>query len=199
MPEAMQRLHGLESFLESRSPTRSGESGVTAEVLGELSYLNLRGNALDPELVEKIEESLGQDLPIQPNTASISNHKVCWLGPDEWMIESDTADGAKLTDRLNAAIDGMHAAVNDLSGSLVTIRLSGDKVTTLLSKGCTLDFHADVFKPGDCAQSGLAKANVLIRRADAADIFDVVVRRSFAEYLALWLERAAGDSGIEFR
>jgi sarcosine oxidase subunit gamma len=60
-----------------------------------------------------------------------------------------------------------------------------------LAKGCTLDFHPRVFRPGTCAQSGLAKANVLIRLGDDPDSFDVVVRRSFADYLLRWLRHAA--------
>ena len=68
----------------------------------------------------------------------------------------------------------------------------------LLAKGCTLDFHPRVFSAGQCAQSGLAKTSVLIAMVDDRPTFDVIVRRSFAEYLALWLQHSGAEFGIQF-
>ena len=78
------------------------------------------------------------------------------------------------------------------------LQLQGPGVRTLLAKGCTLDLHPSVFTISSCAQSGLAKANVLLCLADEAPTFIVVVRRSFADYLCRWLAHAGRDMGIAF-
>jgi sarcosine oxidase subunit gamma len=44
-----------------------------------------------------------------------------------------------------------------------------------------------------CAQSHLAKAPILIRQVDESPSFEIVVRRSFADYLWVWLEDAASE------
>jgi sarcosine oxidase subunit gamma len=98
---------------------------------------------------------------------------------------------------LDDALSGVHATLNDVSGGLVALRIGGKDAAALLAKGCTLDLHPKVFKPGQCAQSGIAKAGILLAKVDD-ETFDVYVRRSFAEYLALWLQRAGAEFGIRF-
>ena len=78
------------------------------------------------------------------------------------------------------------------------MRINGPRVRDVLAKGCTLDFHPAEFEVGACAQSGLAKANILIGLIDEKPVFEIVVRRSFAEYLVLWLEHAATEYNVEF-
>ena len=71
----------------------------------------------------------------------------------------------------------------------------------MLAKGCPLDLHPRAFTPGSCAQSLLAKADVLIHlRADDprhGPTFDLYVARSFAHYLWAWLEDAGREYGVQ--
>jgi len=153
----------------------------------EMGHINLRGNAGDSRFVDSVSELLGQSLPSQPNTFSDSEHRVYWLGPDEWQIVTGPQHVAGLLKLLERQLAGQHAAVNDLSGGQVTLHLSGNGARPLLAKGCTLDLDPSVFQVGDCAQSGMAKANVLIGCIDAAPVYEIMVRRSFSEYLQHWL------------
>jgi sarcosine oxidase subunit gamma len=75
--------------------------------------------------------------------------------------------------------------------------LLGAAARRLLTKGCTLDLHPGVFGPGQCAQTGLAKAGVLIRPLPDNSGYDLIVRRSFADYLWQWLLRAGREYRIE--
>ena len=99
---------------------------------------------------------------------------------------------------LEEASQDRHVAVNDLSGGQIALELKGPNCRDLLAKGCTLDLHPSVFSVGDCAQSGLAKASVLIALTDETPTFLVVVRRSFSDYLCRWLAHAGSDEGIVF-
>jgi len=175
------------------------DPGVTIEIRSDVGHINLRGNPENPGFVKAAEAALGQPLPVDANTITDAGHRVFWLGPDEWLVMTASGNTAELLQRLKDALAKYHASVNDISGGNITLSLSGGRVRDLLAKGCTLDLHADVFKAGACAQSGLAKAGVLIGRVDDSDTFDLIIRRSFADYLMRWLRRAGSEFGIEFR
>ena len=116
-----------------------------------------------------------------------------------------------LTTRLADALADWPYALTDLTGGQICIRLSGRGARDVLAKGCTLDLHPRAFQPGQCAQTVLGKASMLIARsragtnspvsddagsADDAGVFDIVVRRTFAEYAADWLYRSAEEYGV---
>ncbi len=196
MSESPVRRHGLEPLLSEPGISRAAEPAVTVTVRGNLGYINLRGRASDPAFLEVAEQELAQPLPVEPNTFSTGENRVCWLGPDEWLVVTPIAAATDLAQRLEKVLSSCHAAVNDISGGQVTLQLEGSGCRDLLARGCTLDLHPHVFRVGDCAQSGLAKANVFIALVDDTPAFMVVVRRSFADYLCRWLARAGCDQGI---
>jgi heterotetrameric sarcosine oxidase gamma subunit len=113
--------------------------------------------------------------PVEPNTSA---GRALWLGPDEWLVI-----GAREEDFPDAA-----AAV-DVSANRVCFELVGDDVEDVLAQGCSLDLDASVFAPGRCAQTLLAKAQVILHRRDA-ETFRILVRPSYANYLRAWLEDA---------
>jgi sarcosine oxidase subunit gamma len=86
--------------------------------------------------------------------------------------------------------------VTDVSSGQTVIAIDGEYARDLLAKGCTLDLHPRVFGPGACAQTLLAKAPVLICQRRDATRFELIVRRSFADYLWRWLEEAAKEFGM---
>ncbi|HSM31770.1 MAG TPA: sarcosine oxidase subunit gamma family protein [Woeseiaceae bacterium] len=198
MSDSLVRRHGLESFLAEPAAMPSGDAGATLTVRGDLGHINLRGRASDDAFLRSAEQALGQALPVEPNTFSTGQHHVCWLGPDEWLVVTPVAGAAELAGRLEQALAPVHAAVNDVSGGQIALILRGAKCRELLARGCTLDLHPREFKPGDCAQSGLAKANILIASLDDAPTFMLIVRRSFSDYLCRWLAHSGSDAGIVF-
>ena len=161
-----------------------------------LGHLNLRGDSDDAGFMSAAESVLGFGLPTEPNTVAANGDLLAlWLGPDEWHIVTLPAAQTPLMDSLEAAFDGMHVAVTDVTGGQAVIVVSGPRARDVLVKGCPLDLHPRVFKPADCAQTLLAKANVIIRCVDDSPSFELIVRRSFAEYTALWLQDAALEYG----
>ncbi len=174
------------------------ETTVIVRALDDVGHINLRGDPHDADFVTAVESALGQSLPVAANTMSEGDHRVFWLGPDEWLITVSADKTVDLQAALADKLAGRHTAINDVSGGNIVLRLCGDSVRDLLAKGCTLDFHADFFKPGTCAQSGLAKASVIIGLIDEPQSFDLIVRRSFSDYLLQWLAHAGREYGIEF-
>lgn len=199
MSRLLDRRHGLEPLLAELSGSRTADPGASVTIRNDLGHINVRGRAADAGFVQSVEQVLGQALPVKPNTVSLDQHEVFWLGPDEWLVATPSGVAAELAGRLKHASTGIHASVNDISGGQIALMLQGPKCRDLLARGCTLDLHPGVFAVGDCAQSGLAKANVVLALVDDKPTFMVVVRRSFSDYLYRWLAHAGSDDGVTFR
>jgi sarcosine oxidase, subunit gamma len=172
------------------------EALVTVQELTDVGHINLRGGANDAAFAAAVKSVCNTALPTSANTVSQGDIDAYWLGPDEWVLLMAAEKVTALKLALDTAISGRHAAVNDLSGAFVSLRLSGQKVRELLAKGCALDLHPDVFLSGTCAHTGLAKAGVMLAVHDPHVL--LVVRRSFADYLMHWLRAAGAEYGIEF-
>lgn len=173
------------------------DSPLHLRIPDDVGHINLRADPRQDDLRKTIEAVLGQSLPAA-NTLSDGEQRVFWLGPNEWLVTANATRTAHLFACLNESLQDRHTAINDISGGNIVLQLTGEAARELFSKGCTLDFHPDVFKVGDCAQSGLAKATVLFGLIDAAPTFEVIVRRSYADYLLAWLRRAGRECDIEF-
>jgi len=193
MSDSVILRHGLEPFLSSRTDQSGSDDGIHIRVQTDLGHINLRGDAANPDFLAAVATVLQQELPVSANTMTTGDHRVFWLGPDEWQIVTAADNTARLLAGLREALTGSHATLCDLSGGQVTLRLTGSGVREVLAKGCTLDLSPATFAIDACAQSGLAKASMLIGRIeDAGPAFEIIVRRSFADYVARWLHHAAG-------
>jgi sarcosine oxidase subunit gamma len=137
---------------------------------------------------------LGLALPREPNRGvDGGGRSALWLGPNEFLIVTEPGAEATLVTALRQGLGGQRAAVTDVSDGRTIIEISGRNARDVLAKGCGLDLHPRVFGPGQCAQSGLAKARILLRQIDASPRFEIFVERSHAEYLWLWLNDAARE------
>jgi len=140
--------------------------------------------------------ALGVDLPTTPNTwVPADAGRAVWLGPDEWLLSSTTEAPEDLEARVRAAVVPLGGAATDVSAQRIGLRLTGKRVRDLLAKGCSIDLHPRVFGRGSSAQTALGQAGVvLLALSDAGDDYAVLVRSSFAGYLADWLL----DAALEF-
>ena len=168
-------------------------------------YVNLRGNPGDAAFLNAASDALGIGPPVEPNTVARpapparAEVTLCWLGPDEWMVITPPDRQTGLMAAMLQATNGLHAAVTDLTGGYTTIQLSGPRVRDLLAKGSTLDLHPRSFGAGQCAQTNVGKTGVLmIPAVNAGDdqSFQLVVRRSFADYLFQWIEDSSAEYGL---
>lgn len=103
---------------------------------------------------------------------------VLRLGPDEFLI---IGDGPPLPSTV------------DVSAHRTTLELSGPRARDVLEKGCTIDLHPRAFRAGDCAQTNLARTQVILWQPADDPAYRLLVRASFARYLADWLTDAAAE------
>ena len=140
--------------------------------------------------------ALGVDLPTAPNTwVPTGTGRAVWLGPDEWLLTSSTEAPEDLEARVRAAVLPLGGSATDVSAQRIGLRLTGARVRDVLAKGCSIDLHPRVFGRGSSAQTALGQAGVvLLALSDTGDDHLVLVRSSFAGYLAEWLL----DAALEF-
>ena len=191
MAEHIQRQHALVSFFNGNGVPDSDNSGMRLEVRSHYSYLNLRGDPGDERFLQAVQQTLGHSLPGVPNTFTVGDHTSFWLGPDEWLLSIALGREKEIAGQLEKNLAGQCYSLVDVTGGQLLIRLSGNHGREVLAKGCTLDLHPRIFKAGQCAQTTLAKTSMLIALIDNTPTFDIIVRRSFAEYAARWLRHSS--------
>jgi sarcosine oxidase subunit gamma len=165
-----------------------------------VEQLNVRADAAGAE-------RLG--LPLAPNTvAPVAGGTALWLGPDEWLVVADdpaagggpargpaAAGGGAIERALRAAAGDAFVTFVDVSANRVVLDLAGPCALEVLMKGCALDLHPRAFGPGRCAQTTLARAQVILECLDHG-AWHIYVRPSFAPYLTAWLADALAESAL---
>jgi sarcosine oxidase, subunit gamma len=183
------------------APERGAARGVRLAERGDLGKIDLRGDPQDRAFMAGVGRVLDLVLPTEPlSSAAKGRITALWCGPDQWLITCPYGDVTLFMTSLAEALDGVHAALTDLSDGRVAIRLAGPSARDVLAKGCPLDLHPRAFSSGRAAGSLLAKADVLIHLLEdepgRGPVFDLYVARSFAPYLWAWLEDAALEYGV---
>jgi len=181
----------LHYFLGMRSGTQP--PSIVIRESTSLGHLIIRGDASKPEFVAGIQQALEIELPVKPRTSSIGRDaRLHWLGPDEWLLLVDREVESHIESKLRLTLTG-HYGVTIVTGGQTLINVSGKELESLLRKSSVYDFHPSHFQVNDCVQTTFAQATGLFCKC-ADGSFDIVIRRSFADYLARWLL----DAGAEF-
>jgi sarcosine oxidase, subunit gamma len=184
------------------APERGAARGVRLAERSDLGKIDLRGDPQDRAFMAGVGRVLDLVLPSEPCSSSAKGQVTAlWCGPDQWLITCPYDDVPLFMASLAEALEGVHAALSDLSDGRVAIRLAGPSAREVLAKGCPLDLHPRYFSSGTAAGSLLAKADVLIHLVQdsprRSPVFDLYVARSYAPYLWAWLEDAALEYGLQ--
>jgi sarcosine oxidase subunit gamma len=159
-----------------RSPL-AGYPGIT-----EIPFLTMVNVRVAPTSTAagNISSRLGGPLPVVPGSVvDAGDRHILWLGPDEWLVVGPDGDR-----RLLALLQEPGASVVDVSANRTTIEVRSRE---LLEHGCTLDLHPRAFHAGRCAQTTIARTQVILWQTADDPVYRLLVRGSFATYLADWL------------
>ena len=193
------------SPLAHRTPLE-GEGGEVA--LAEIAHRGLviiRGAPDD--VATALEDVLGIAAPAGPPTSAADERaRIVWLGPDQWLLIISSGDAADIAGKLSGALEGRHHQVVDVSSYYTTIEIKGARARDLLAKVAIIDLHPRAFRPGDAVASVFAKANgwLILREepegggneAAGAPAFELITRRSHADYLWCLLAEAGREWGL---
>jgi len=171
-------------------------TGVTFAEATIASAWNVQGRAERRLFLDEAQMRFGVSLPVDPNTTAKSDTVTAlWLGPGSWLLVSRNGAQPGDFESSRAGLNAAGGALFDVSDSRVAWTISGAHAATVLAKGCPLDFHPQVFRPGTCAQSLLGHIGALFVKE--ADAFTVMVARSFARDVWHALTGAAAQYGYQ--
>jgi sarcosine oxidase subunit gamma len=176
---------------------RKGKSsaGVTLREKKLLGHLVIRGDAKDAAFAGGVHSALGLELPVALTLVANGDTSLQWLGPDEWLLIVPGGTEYEVEQRLRKALDGQHIAVVNVSGGQTILELSGPKVREVLMKSTSYDVHPSNFPVGKAVGSNFAKSQLVIRHT-GEDTWELLVRRSFSDYIWLWLQDASAEYGL---
>ncbi len=167
-------------------------SSIHFEEKAFLGHLVLRVDGADKNFQKGIKNCLGVELPTTALTSQQSDTAtLCWVSPNEWLIMVAGDQTFAIESALREQLTGHYALVN-VSGGQTLLSISGDNVINLLKKSGGYDFSGTDFVIDKVITTNIASAQALIRRV-ATNQFDLVIRRSFADYLFSWLDDAASE------
>lgn len=200
------RYSPLAAYAE-RLEAAGSDAAVRVAELPFLAMVELRLDPRDGDAAARAQEALGLPLPGDAGTWSGDAERgVLWMGPDWWLVVGAPGSEERTAERLRFALGVAAASVVDVSAQRTTLQLTGPRARDVLMTGCSVDLHPRSFPPGRCAQTLLAKAQVVVYRlgdghgpgpAGSADAgvpaYRILVRASFARYLAAWLLDAMAE------
>lgn len=182
----------LENLISTFRSNNSGQKRAFIRVENDMNFFLIRSSN-DEKTCGYAKEILNQSLPLKFNTFNSGNHEIYWLRPNEWLVA--TKENIKsISSKIDQNID-IH--IIDQSGGFAQMRLDGENSRDILEKGCPLDVSSGVFSAGMCAQTNLAKSNIILAQLDDSPSYNIIVRRSFSDYMAEWILNAGKEYNIE--
>ncbi|HCR98357.1 MULTISPECIES: sarcosine oxidase subunit gamma [Halomonas] len=185
------------SYQQHPVPRTNGQAGVVLREKALLGHLVLRGGAI--VLDEAVRATLGMSLPAKPNALEHDDsgeRTIQWLSPDEWLVIVPGGEECALESALRQALGDAHVSIVNASGGQTVLTLSGDNAREVLMKSISYDVHPSTFTVGKGVTTVFAKATVVLRRPSETH-WELVVRRSFADYCYRWLLDASAEYGID--
>jgi sarcosine oxidase subunit gamma len=174
------------------------EAGVALRDKKLLGHLVLRGDAKDPAFAGGVHKALGLELPAALTLVANGETSLQWLAPDEWLLIVPSGTEFTVEQTLRAALDGQHFSIVNVSGGQTLLELTGPKVREVLMKSTSYDVHPSNFPVGKAVGTHFAKSQLVIRHT-GEDTWELLVRRSFADYIWLWLQDASAEFGLAIK
>jgi sarcosine oxidase subunit gamma len=198
-PMAEFRLQARSPFAGLLKPGRHGaRDGAAGVVLSERVGLALfvisseAGKASD--VATKVQSVTGLDLSTRLGRANKDGFALIGTAPGQWLAVAEGTRALALLAKLAAALKGLATIVDQSDGKAV-LRISGPRARDTLAKGCSLDLHQRVFKPGSAATTPVALIDCVIWQVDETPTYDLAAPTSYAESFWSWLTASAGEYG----
>ena len=160
--------------------------------------LTLRASTDAPVLSKALDKTLGLKLPERLAMTASKGHTIYWMSPDEWLLTCPYKVVDELLAYLRSATANHHVAIVNVSSAYCQSNLSGDHAIDVLKKSTTYDVHERNFPKGKVVNTTFSKAQATLAAIDQ-DNYQLFVRRSFADYIWLWLQRSAREFGLDVK
>ena len=125
-----------------------------------------------------------------PVSATDSDPRSLWLGPDHWLLVSNSKTPDVIVSGCKSALTAIPHNAVDYSAGLAALRIVGPNARQLLATGTGIDLRSGSFPIDSCCRTRLAQIAAVIV-AEAPEAYTVYVDRSYETYLTDWLAESA--------
>ncbi len=206
---AMDQRPASDSGIEGHSPLHHADFASVAKAqqgsegsveLTELKlrgHIVLRGKLTSDAFTQGVESVLGLALPGTLKLVENGDISIRWISPDEWLVVVPGERSFEIENALITAMQG-HCAIVNVSGGQTILRLSGRDAQNVLQKTTPLDVHPSSFPIGKVVTTVFAKTQAIISRTGEQE-WELVIRRSFSDYVWLWLQDCCAEFTLVVR
>ena len=147
-----------------------------------------------PELVGHCTDALNIAFPSKPNTSvSNDNVRILWLGPEHWVIMSDTSSDYPIANTLNKSLHDQHGVATVVSDQHAVFNLAGSDARKVIAQGCSIDLDPAIFQAGHCTTCAFANTTAILCHINDGESYDILVELSLSKYLSDWFENTIRD------
>jgi len=149
-------------------------------------HLVIRTSAENKSVSHAIKTFTGLDLPTAPlNSVENESYLISWISPDEYLLLVPEKTEFEVESKLRQLVTGHYAIVN-VTGGQTVLELSGERAESILQKSTSYDIHPTNFPSGKVVTTVFAKSQLVLRRT-GDNQFQLIIRRSFSDYLWKWI------------
>lgn len=170
---------------------------LTLTLMPVCGFLMLRAVNDGNDLRTALQKHYDLSLPERLQSQSQDDRCIRWMSPDAWLLSCPENTVENLEQHLRESVSG-HVAIVNVSGGYAGFELHGSNARRVLMKSTGYDVHPDNFQAGKVVNTVFAKAQVTLRCVQD-NHYEILVRRSFADYLWLWLQRAGKEYAMVTR
>lgn len=184
--------------LPSAANTPNSDDGVLLTERPVTGLLMLRATSDAAALSDALKSHCGIPLSSRLHSDASGDYCVRWMSPDAWLLSCPLDETFAIERALRDAVSG-HISIVNISGGYTILELSGNHARSVLMKSTGYDVHPDHLGKGKVVNTTFAKAQVTLRAINSTDTdgrYELMVRRSFSDYLWLWLQRAGAEYGL---
>ncbi len=149
-------------------------------------HLVIRASFDDKKLRAAIKSVTGLKFPTKA-LSSMENkeYSINWISPDEVLLLVPEKTEFEVETKLRELMTG-HFAIVNVTGGQTVLELSGERAETILKKSSSYDVSPSNFPIGKVVTTVFAKSQAVIRRT-GDNSFQLIVRRSFNDYIWQWI------------
>ncbi|MDX1580365.1 MAG: sarcosine oxidase subunit gamma family protein [Alphaproteobacteria bacterium] len=187
-PDQLKNLSALDPVLHGETGAILTE-GVSLRENADRRKWMLSGDGTDAFLKAAVV-GLGTSLPSRDDGLAGDDPCAMWMGLNQWLILSNRNE---VPSKLKTAMGDRAYDLVDVSHGWVSVSIEGDLARTLLARGGDLDLHRKVFGPGHFQHAQIAGISLVIHAQERGRGYELIVPRSLAVDLWLWLEETVEE------
>ncbi len=162
------------------------DGAVTVRDAGLIGMITLRGDFGNEQLAAAVKSAVGQGVPKKRQIHQTAKGAVAWMSPDELLLFTDYKRADTVVTALEAALEGQHALVLNVSDARATFTLKGAGIREVIAKGAPADLSPEGLPIGEIRRTRLGQVPAAFWLSDAQTL-TLVCFRSVGAFVYKWL------------